>query len=1237
MTNVRRIYVEKRKEYATEAHEIQTNLVEQLGLTIHSLRIVHRYDVQGISEEILQQGINTILAEPMVDHVYDETFPMSEKESVFAIEFLPGQYDQRADSCEQCFQILTGTSSTKVRCAKLIVVDIDKNEDVLNQIKHYLINPVDQRIASLEKPEHLNDETPDIKSVPTLTGFNDLDETGLNQFLKDNGMAMNLDDLKVTQGYFKNEEHRDPTETEIKVLDTYWSDHCRHTTVITDIDIQNGAFKEILEKDIESYKTSRHAVYGVNTTRPLTLMDLATISMKELRKKGYLDDMEVSEEINACSIEITVHTNQGDEQWLLMFKNETHNHPTEIEPFGGASTCIGGAIRDPLSGRSYVYQAMRITGAGDITKPISETLEHKLPQSKISKTAAQGYSSYGNQIGLATTFVDEIYDDCYVAKRMEVGAVVGAAPKSHVKREQPQPGDIIVMIGGATGRDGIGGATGSSKEHNETSLEKCSSEVQKGNALIERKLQRLFRNPACTKLIKKANDFGAGGVSVAVGELADGLDINLDAVPVKYQGLDGTELAISESQERMAVCIEAKDFEKFKEEAYKENLEAIKVADVTDTNRLVMKWRGETIVDMSRAFLDTNGVRQHQVVDVCENEYDEHPFDAVKSDLNTVLQDANVASQIGLAEMFDASIGKSTVLMPFGGKYQLTPEEGSVQKLPVHGMTNTCSVMTYGYDPKVSKYSPYLGASYSVVEALARITALGADYKKCRLSNQEYFEHLGTDAQKWGQPFEALLGLIDAQLAFETPSIGGKDSMSGTYKDIHVPPTVITFAVTTAKTDNIVSASFKNPGDYVYLVKHTPVKNHVPNYEQLKENFETVHKLMQEKKIVAASTIKFGGLGATVAKMAFGSKVGVAINTEEDVYGFNLGSMIVEATESIQDEHLELIGILNDDSKIVLNEETVEIEDAFKAWTKRYSEIYPMIVDEGKDTLETPLNDVEVPMSKVVVEKPKVIIPIFPGQNCEFDTTAKFERAGAEVKQVVFNNLTVENIQKSIDTLAEEISTAQILMIVGGFSSGDEPDGSGKFIANVLRNPKIAQAIDAMRANDGLILGICNGFQALIKSGLLPYGDIEKLDTENPTLFRNNINRHVSHIARTRITSNASPWLAGMKAGSVYSVAVSHGEGKFVASEEVLNKLIENGQVATQYVNENGVPTMDGKDNLNGSSMAIEGIFSEDGKIFGKMGHSERYEKGLFQNIAGNKDQDIFANGVRYFTHKQVK
>ena len=1241
MSTVKRVYVEKKPDYAVKAKELHDEIKNYLNIDAEYVRVLVRYDIENLSEETYKKALVTVFSEPPIDMIYEgDNLPMADTDKVFSVEFLPGQFDQRADSAEQCVKLLNEDEDPIIKTATTYILSGNVTDEQLKAVMEYCINPVDSRACGMEIPETLVTEYDEPADVIVFDGFKDMAEDKLKELYDSLGLAMTFKDFLHIQNYFKKEEKRDPSMTEIRVLDTYWSDHCRHTTFSTelkDVTFEDGYYKTPIEKTYKDYLAAREEIFKGRDDKFVCLMDLALMAMRKLKKEGKLDDMEKSDEINACSIVVPVEIDGKTEEWLIFFKNETHNHPTEIEPFGGASTCIGGAIRDPLSGRSYVYQAMRITGAGDITKPISETLEHKLPQSKISKTAAHGYSSYGNQIGLATTFVDEIYDDGYVAKRMEVGAVVGAAPKSHVKREQPQAGDIIVMIGGATGRDGIGGATGSSKEHNETSLEKCSSEVQKGNALIERKLQRLFRNPACTKLIKKANDFGAGGVSVAVGELADGLDINLDAVPVKYQGLDGTELAISESQERMAVCIEAKDFEKFKEEAYKENLEAIKVADVTDTNRLVMKWRGETIVDMSRAFLDTNGVRQHQVVDVCENEYDEHPFDAVKSDLNTVLQDANVASQIGLAEMFDASIGKSTVLMPFGGKYQLTPEEGSVQKLPVHGMTNTCSVMTYGYDPKVSKYSPYLGASYSVVEALARITALGADYKKCRLSNQEYFEHLGADAQKWGQPFEALLGLIDAQLAFETPSIGGKDSMSGTYKDIHVPPTVITFAVTTAKTGDIVSASFKNPGDYVYLVKHTPVKNHVPNYEQLKENFETVHKLMQEKKIVAASTIKFGGLGATIAKMAFGSKVGVAINTEEDVYGFNLGSMIVEATESIQDEHLELIGILNDDSKIVLNEETVEIEDALKAWTKRYSEIYPMIVDEGKETLETPLNDVEVPMSKVVVETPKVVIPIFPGQNCEFDTTAKFERAGAEVKQVVFNNLTVENIQKSIETLAEEISTAQILMIVGGFSSGDEPDGSGKFIANVLRNPKIAQAIDTMRANDGLILGICNGFQALIKSGLLPYGDMERLDEENPTLFRNNINRHVSHIARTRITSNASPWLAGMKAGNVYSVAVSHGEGKFVASEEVLNKLIENGQVATQYVNEKGVPTMDGKDNLNGSSMAIEGIFSEDGKIFGKMGHSERYERGLFQNIAGNKDQDIFANGVRYFTHKQVK
>lgn len=1227
-----RIFVRKKEQFQVESESLCQELKLSLGLADDFGLIKYNlYDIFNADENDIELLKKNVCSEVVTDEVLDHVD--LEGKSYLAYEFLPGQYDQRADSAMQCLMLLNNKQTVRIHSGTLLVFDHEVDSASMDKIVHYIVNPVEARVKDLSVL--VDDQDVEVKAVPVIEGFTTMSLDCLSDLRQSLGLAMSQADIEHVQRYFRDEEKRDCTMTEIRVLDTYWSDHCRHTTfetVLEDVTFHVDTLKEELQASFDRYMKLREDVHGNRKER--TLMDMATIAGKYLRKQGKLDDMEVSDEINACSVEIKVDVDGKDEDWLLMFKNETHNHPTEIEPFGGASTCIGGAIRDPLSGRSYVYQAMRITGAGDITKPISETMEHKLPQSKISKTAAQGYSSYGNQIGLATTFVDEIFDDGYVAKRMEVGAVVGAAPKFHVKREKPAAGDIIVMIGGATGRDGIGGATGSSKEHNETSLEKCSSEVQKGNALIERKLQRLFRNPDCTKLIKKANDFGAGGVSVAVGELADGLDINLDAVPVKYQGLDGTELAISESQERMACCIEAKDFEAFKAEAYKENLEAIKVADVTDTNRLVMKWRGETIVDMSRAFLDTNGVRQHQNVDVCENEYDEHPFDATNTDLKTVLQDPNVACQIGLAEMFDSTIGKSTVLMPFGGRYQLTPEEGSVQKLPVHGMTNTCSMMTYGYDPKVSKYSPYLGASYSVVEALARITALGGDYKTCRLTNQEYFERLGKDDQKWGQPFEALLGLIDAQLAFETPAIGGKDSMSGTYKDIHVPPTLITFAVTTAKTDHIVSASFKNPGDYVYLVKHDPKDGYMPDYDQLKSNFDAVHQLILDKKIVAASTIKFGGLGACVAKMAFGSKVGVAISTEEDVYGFNIGSMVVETTESIQDEHFTLLGILNDDGKIVLNDECVEIEDAIDAWTKRYADIYPMTVDEGKETIETPLTDREVCQSKVVVEQPKVVIPVFPGQNCEFDTTAKFERAGAIVKQVVFNNLTVENIKKSIETLADEIRSAQILMIVGGFSSGDEPDGSGKFIANVLRNPSIAAAIDEMRANDGLILGICNGFQALIKSGLLPYGDIEKLDSENPTLFRNNINRHVSHMARTRVTSNASPWMAGMKPGSMHSIAVSHGEGKFVASPEVLDQLLKNGQIATQYVNEHGVPTMDGVDNLNGSSLAIEGIFSEDGKIFGKMGHSERYEPGLFQNIAGNKDQDIFANGVRYFTHK---
>lgn len=1227
-----RLFVSKKDAFQVESQSLCKELVLSLGLP-QDLELVQYniYDIFDADENDIELLKKNVCSEVVTDTVSEHVD--LENKTYLAYEYLPGQYDQRADSAMQCLMLLNNKQSVRIHSGTLLVFSQNLDDAQMEQITHYIVNPVEARIKDLSILE--DEQDVEVSPVPVLEGFRNLNETELEALRQAQGLAMSFEDIAHVQKYFRDEEKRDCTLTELKVLDTYWSDHCRHTTfetVLENVDFKLTTLKEQVQSSYERYLQLRQEVHGGRKVE--TLMDMATIAGKYLRKQGKLEDLEVSDEINACSVEIKVDVNGEEEDWLLMFKNETHNHPTEIEPFGGASTCIGGAIRDPLSGRSYVYQAMRITGAGDITKPIEETMEHKLPQSKISKTAAHGYSSYGNQIGLATTFVEEIFDDGYVAKRMEVGAVVGAAPKNHVKREKPAPGDIIVLIGGATGRDGIGGATGSSKEHNETSLEKCSSEVQKGNALIERKLQRLFRNPNCTRLIKKANDFGAGGVSVAVGELADGLDIDLDAVPVKYQGLDGTELAISESQERMACCIEAKDFEAFRQEAQKENLEAIQVAKVTDTNRLVMRFRGETIVDMSRAFLDTNGVRQHQDVVVEDSTYDVDPFKGQNDNLIDTLKEANVACQIGLSEMFDASIGKSTVLMPFGGFYQLTPEEGSVQKLPVHGFTNTCSVMTYGYDPMLSKYSPYLGASYSVVEALARITALGADYRTCRLSNQEYFERVGKDPKKWGNPMQALLGLIDAQLAFETPAIGGKDSMSGTYKDIHVPPTLITFAVTTAKTDDIVSASFKKPGNYIYLVKHDCLEGHMPNYDQLKDNFEAVQAQMKKGNIAACSAVKFGGIAYAISKMAFGNKIGVAIETQEDLYGFGIGSLIVEAKDSIQDPHFTLLGILNDKDEIVLNGQATKIDAALEAWTSRYNDLYPMYVNRNDVVLNTPLVQGEKQYSKVKVEKPVVVIPVFPGQNCEYDTTAKFERAGAEVRQVVVNNLTVENLQKSIDTLAQEIEKAQILMIVGGFSSGDEPDGSGKFIANALRNPKIWAAIQKMRANDGLILGICNGFQALIKSGLLPYGDIESLNENSPTLFRNDINRHVSHMARTRITSTKSPWLSNMQPGALHSIAMSHGEGKFVASEEVLKKLVDNAQIATQYVNERGLPTMDGLDNINGSSMAIEGILSEDGRIFGKMGHSERWEDGLFQNIAGDKDQNIFANGVRFFTHE---
>lgn len=1225
-----RVFVKKKEAYKVESTSLYHELKQNLNLQgLKAVELYNVYDILYGDDHDMELLKEKVLSEKVTDEVFD-TIDLSGK-TYIAYECLPGQYDQRADSAQQCLMLLNNKQDVVIKSGRIVILDGEVSDEELDAIRKYLINPVENREKDLNVLGY--EEDVEIEPVPVLEGFIKLDDEGLEALRQEQGLAMTLADVKHIQKYFKEEEQRDLTLTELKVLDTYWSDHCRHTTfetILQNVKFNAGDLQDTIQKAYDLYLKLRQEVHGGK--KVMTLMDMATIAGKYLRKNGKLDDMEISDEINACSIEITVDVDGEDQQWLLMFKNETHNHPTEIEPFGGASTCIGGAIRDPLSGRSYVYQAMRITGAGDITKDIKEALPNKLPQSRISKGAAAGYSSYGNQIGLATTYVKEIYNDGYVAKRMEVGAVVGAAPKENVVRKTPAPGDIVVLIGGATGRDGVGGATGSSKEHNDTSLTKCSSEVQKGNAPIERKLQRLFRNPKATRLIKKANDFGAGGVSVAVGEIADGLKIDLDKVPVKYSGLSGTELAISESQERMAVLIEEDKFEEFKQLAYEENLDACIVAVVTEEKRLVMSFHGEEIVNISRAFLDTNGVRGLQDVLISEGLRDCDPFHSNIQSIREDLKQPNVASQIGLAEMFDASIGKSTVLMPFGGKYQLTETEGSVQKLPVFGFTNTCSIMTHGYHPDVSMYSPYLGAAYSVVEALARVTAMGGNYATCRLTNQEYFERLHDNPEKWGKPMQALLGLIEAEMAFETPAIGGKDSMSGTFNDICVPPTLITFAVTTEKTENIISPEFKKAGNHIYYVKHDPKENKTPDYEQLKENFTKVRQLILDKTIVSAATVKFGGVAEALCKMSFGNKIGVDVKTSEALFDISIGSIIVESTKEIHDEAFVLLGSTTDGDTISINEEVIAIDEAIQVWCERYDGIYPMITDRDGDKIVTSEYEVkEVKKARKTYDKPKVIIPVFPGQNCEYDTKQQFERAGADVEIYVFNNLNVESIERSLKELSEKIANAQILMVVGGFSSGDEPDGSGKFIANVLSNPSVNEAVQTLLANDGLILGICNGFQALIKSGLLPYGDITKLNENSPTLFRNNINRHVSHIASTKITSNKSPWLSSFKPGQCHSIAMSHGEGKFVVSEEVAKQLFENGQVATQYVDADGDPTMNGAYNINGSLYAIEGITSEDGRILGKMGHSERYEDGLFKNIDGDKLQDIFRNGVNYF------
>ena len=1247
MSKVYRIYVEKRKEYAVEADEILNNLKTQLKLNdLESLKVVNRYDVQGVSEEVLNQGIPTILSEPMVDDVTLEDYP-ADNAQVFAIEYLPGQYDQRADACEQCFQLLTGEKNVKVKCAKLIVLEGNLSDEDVQRVQNYLINPVDQRLASLDKVNDLADSEVVINPVPVIEGFIDFNDEQLKQYIKDNGMAMNYDDLKVTQDYFKDEEKRDPTETELKVLDTYWSDHCRHTTfatIITDLDIESGAFKEILEKDVEDYKTSRHLVYGVDTKRPLTLMDLATISMKELRKTGYLDDLEVSEEINACSVELKIHTTDGDEDWLLMFKNETHNHPTEIEPFGGAATCLGGAIRDPLSGRAYVYQSMRITGAGDPRKSLDETLKGKLPQRKICQEAAHGFSSYGNQIGLTTGYVHEIYDEGYVAKRMEVGAVVAAAPKEQVKRLEPLKDHIVLLIGGRTGRDGIGGATGSSKSHELKTTTTAGAEVQKGNPVEERKIQRLFRNKEVSEKIIRCNDFGAGGVCVAVGELAPGLNINLDAVLKKYEGLTGTELAISESQERMAIVIDQKDEEFIKQACIDENLEVVRVAVVTDNNRLTMHYLGQTVVDIDRAFLDKNGASRYQNIEVKLPDFEKTPFDEVKQESfvetsKEVLSRLSVCGQKGLVERFDSSIGNGTVLSPFGGKTLRTETEGMAALIPVLGKeTTTCSIMSYGYNPSISKWSPYHGSMYAIIESVAKIVAMGGDYHTIRFSFQEYFEKLLDVPSKWGKPFAALLGAYRVQSELKLPSIGGKDSMSGSFEDLDVPPTLVSFAITGADVKDVMTPELKDKDHTLVEVMLPKDDFYVYDFDALKEQYDAVMKLMKDGKVYSAYTVKDGGVIEAVYKMAFGNAIGVKINDNlslESLVEKNYGNIIleVENDEVVVLPNSRIIGHTTDTNALTYNDESLSLDDAYEIYESVLDDVYPTKEKAPTtDMIEKDCEERPVLHASKVYDEVNVVIPVFPGTNCEYDSKRAFEKAGAKVQLVLIRNKTEEDIKKSVDELEAAIKNAQIVMLPGGFSAGDEPEGSGKFIATVLRNPKLKDAItDLLDNREGLMIGICNGFQALVKLGLLPYGQIKDMNENDPTLTFNTIGRHLSQMVETRISSVKSPWLANVNVGDIHTIPISHGEGRFVAPKEVIEELFENGQVFTQYVNPYGEPTMESPYNPNGSMMAIEGIVSKDGRVLGKMGHSERQGDNRNKNIYGEMDQLLFEAGVKYF------
>ncbi len=1253
MSEVKRIFVEKRKGFDVEAVNLLADLKQNLGIkNAEAVRIINRYDISGLDGESFEKAKNTILSETNADTVYDEKISIGDEFKVFAMEYLPGQYDQRADSAAQCVQLLTQGERPQVVTAKVIAVSGNISDTDFKKIKDYLINPVESRLASFEKPESLDMKANVPDNVAVIKGFTVWNDEEMEKYYSSMGFAMTLSDLKFCRDYFRDEEHRDPTVTELRVIDTYWSDHCRHTTFLTrleKIEIEKGALSEAIENALKEYYSARDEIYGKDTKRDVSLMDMAIIGMKLLRKRGLIPDLDVSDEINACSIEVPVTIDGKTEKWLVQFKNETHNHPTEIEPFGGAATCLGGAIRDPLSGRAYVYQAMRVTGSGDPTLPFEKTMKGKLPSRKITTGAAQGYSSYGNQIGLATGQVTELYDMGYAAKRLEIGAVIGASPKENVVRGVPSEGDIIVLLGGRTGRDGCGGATGSSKAHTLESIETCGAEVQKGNPPTERKIQRLFRNEKAAKMIKRCNDFGAGGVCVAIGELADGLDIDLDKVRKKYDGLDGTELAISESQERMAVVLDKSDVDAFIALAGEENLEAYPVAIVAKNPRLTMKWRGDVIVSLSREFLNTNGVTQVATSYITAPDADNCYRTSVPKALEGLdtktafkknLSRLECCSQRGLVERFDASIGAATVMMPFGGKTQLTPEDAMAAKLPLlKGETDDATAMSYGYIPGISRWSPFHGAAYAVAESLSKLAAIGADPLTSRLTFQEYFERLHEVPSRWGKPTAALLGALTAQINMGIPSIGGKDSMSGSFEDLDVPPTLVSFAVAMTKASKTISAEFKKSGSkVVYIPLPEDKATGLPAWEELKKVYKAIYALANDGKILAASVVREGGAAATVARMSFGNKIGFEFKNEltaKELFAPLSGSFVVELADDaeISDILYYDLGTTVDAETITVNGETLTINELIEEWNFKLEGVFPTKSYCPANEQEIPLYTERNTSSPVIkTAKPKVFIPVFPGTNCEIDTARAFEKAGAEPKLLIVKNLTPAAIEETISEMVKLIDDAQMVMLPGGFSGGDEPDGSGKFIATTFRNPRVSEAVARLlNQRDGLMLGICNGFQALIKLGLVPYGEIRELKADDPTLTFNTIGRHISHMAYTRITSTKSPWFSSVNAGDVFSVPISHGEGRFVVSDEMLQKLIANGQIATQYVDLNGKQADTIEFNPNGSVCAIEGITSPDGRVLGKMGHSERKGDNLYKNVPFEKDQKIFESGVKYF------